>query len=87
MVEAFDPYRNVTEEQWEARESVRQLLENTLSRQVNRFEAQPRGLTRQCLSGPSVYERGTEIVPARPNTPLTLRMENANFRRVAPMTA
>ena len=80
-------YPNVTEEQWEAREPVRQLLENLLSRQVRIFDAQHHDLMRQCLAGPSPCERAAEIVPTNPNTDFMQRMENSNFRQVARMTS
>ena len=76
------PARRITEQQWEAREPVRQLLENILRRQVELFEAQHQYLLRQSLAGPSSFERAAEIVPTHPHSQLIQRMEDANFRQV-----
>ena len=75
-------YPDITAEQWEAREPVRQLLENILTRQVEIFEAQHHNLLRQCLAGPSCYERAAALAPTLPNTKLMQRMEDANFRQI-----
>jgi hypothetical protein len=84
--ESADPHPEITEEQWAAREPVRQLLENLLTRQVEIFEAQHRELLRESLAGPSPYERAAEIVPSDPSTKLMQRMEDSNFRQVARIT-
>jgi len=80
------PSPDLTEEQWEAREPVRQLLENLLSRQVEIFDAQHHDMLRQCLAGPSPRERAAEIVPTHPNSELMQGMEDSNFRQIARMT-
>jgi hypothetical protein len=80
-----DPYPQITEEQWEAREDARQLLENILSHQVEMFDAQHHDLLRQSVAGPSPQERAAEIVPTHPNAALMQRMEDSNFRQVARM--
>jgi len=82
-----NPYPHITEDQWAAREPVRQLLENLLTRQVEIFEAQHRELLRESLAGPSPEERAAEIVPSDPQTKLMQRMEDSNFRQVARITS
>jgi hypothetical protein len=77
----------ITEAQWEAREPVRQLLENILRRQVEIFEAQRQDMLRQILSGPSVYERAAEIAPPHPHVQLMQKMEDSNCRQVLRMTS
>ena len=77
-----DAYPNITEEQWEAREPARQLLENLLTRQVEIFDAQHRELMRQCLNGPTPYERAAQIAPTHPDAPFMQRMEDSNFRQI-----
>ena len=81
-----DPYPHIPEELWEAREPVRQLLQNLLTRQVQIFEAQHEDLMRQSVAGPSVHERAAEIVPTHPNSKLMQRMEDSNFRQMARIT-
>jgi len=87
QAEEIDPHSKITEEQWEAREPARQLLENILTRQVEIIEAQHHDMMRQCLAGPSPQERAAEIVPTHPNSKLMQRMEDSNFRQVARMTS
>jgi hypothetical protein len=82
-----DPYPDITEKQWEAREDVRQLLENILSHQVEMFDAQHHDLLRQSVAGPSPHERAAEIVPTHPNALLLQRIEDSNFRQVARMAS
>ena len=77
-----DAYPNITEEQWEAREPARQLLENLLTRQVEIFEAQHRELMRQCVNGPTPYERAAQIAPTHPDAPFMQRMEDSNLRQI-----
>jgi hypothetical protein len=77
-----DAYPNITEEQWEAREPARQLLENLLTRQVEIFEAQHRDLMRQCVNGLTPYERAAQIAPTHPDAPFMQRMEDSNFRQI-----
>ncbi len=85
--EQDNPYPHITEEQWEAREDARQLLENILSHQLETFDAQHHDLLRQSLAGPSPHERAAEIVPTHPNATLMQRMEDSNFRQVARMAS
>jgi hypothetical protein len=85
--EEGDPHPDITEEEWQAREPVRQLLENILSRQVQIFEAQHQDMLRECLSGPSPYERAAEIVPTHPNTKLMQRLEDSQCRQLLRMTS
>jgi len=82
-----DPYPHITEEQWEAREDARQLLENILSHQVEMFDAQHHDLLRQSVAGPSPHERAAEIVPTHPNAALMQRIEDSNFRQAARMAS
>ena len=83
--EKADPHPEITEEEWAAREPVRQLLENILTRQVKIFEAQHRDLLRQCLGGPSPYERAAEIVPTDPSAQFLQKMEDSQCRQVLRM--
>jgi len=80
-------YPNITEDQWDKREPVRQLLENLLTRQAELCQAQSIALLRDSLNGPSPYERAAEIAPAHPNARLMQRMEDSNFRQVARVTS
>ncbi len=82
-----DPYPHITEEQWEARDDARQLLENILSHQVEMFDAQHHDLLRQSVAGPSPHERAAEIVPTHPNAALMQRIEDSNFRQAARMAS
>ena len=82
---APDPYPNVTEAQWQAREPVRQLLENILTRQVEEFEARHHDLMRQMVSGPSPYELAAQIAPTHPDLDVIRRMEESNFRQLLRM--
>ena len=77
-----DAYPNITEKQWEAREPARQLLENLLTRQVEIFDAQHRELMRQCVNGPTPYERAAQIAPTHPDAPFMQRMEDSNLRQI-----
>jgi len=80
--EKADPHPEISEEEWAAREPVRQLLENLLTRQVETFEAQHQELLRESLAGPTVYERAAVIVPTHPDSKLMQRMEDSNCRQV-----
>jgi hypothetical protein len=75
-------YPHITAEEWEAREPVRQLLENILARQAEICETQRRALMRECLAGPSTFERAAEIAPVHPNSRFMQRMEDSSFRQV-----
>jgi hypothetical protein len=81
-----NPYPDVTEEQWAAREPVRQLLENLLTRQVEIFDAQHHELLRQSLAGPSAYERAAEIAPTLEDAKLMQRMEDSSCRHLLRMS-
>jgi hypothetical protein len=80
--EEVSPYPGITEEEWEAREPVRQLLENILSRQVQLYEEQRHEILQELVAGPSPYERAAEIAPTQSNDLLTQRMEEFSFRQV-----
>jgi len=69
-------------EEWAKREPVRQLLENILARQAELCEAQRTALLRECLAGPSSFERAAEIAPTHPNAILMQRMQDSSFREV-----
>ena len=69
-------------EEWEARERQRQLLENTLTRQVEICEAHRKAILKESVAGPSRYERGAEIALAHPNAALMQRMEESSFRQI-----
>jgi hypothetical protein len=80
--EAEDACSGLTEEEWAARQRVRQLLENILNRQVEMLKAQRQDLLRQSIDGPSPYERAAEIVPTQPEIKFMQRMEDSNCRQV-----
>lgn len=80
-------YPNITAQEWDAREPVRQLLENILTRQAELCEAQRYVTLRESLAGPSPYERAAEIAPAHANAMLVQRMEDSNFRQVVRVTS
>jgi hypothetical protein len=80
--EAPNPYPDMTEEQWQARETLRRLLANILRRQVELCQAQRVDNLRECVKGPSPYERAAEIAPNHPNARLMQRMDDASFREV-----
>jgi hypothetical protein len=84
--EEVNPYPDITEEEWEVREPVRQLLENILSRQVKILDAQHQDLLRECLTGPSAYERAAEIVPSYANSKLIQRLEESQCRQLTRLT-
>jgi hypothetical protein len=69
-------------EEWEGRERVRHLLKNILTRQVELCEAERVENLRECVKGPSPYERAAEIVPAHPHARLMRRLQDSNFREV-----
>ena len=77
-----NPYPHITEAQWEAREPVRQLLENILTRHVRILEGQHRDMLRKMVAGPSPHERAAEVAPAHANNPLMQRLEDSSLRRV-----
>jgi len=69
-----------------ARERARQLLENILTRQVEHCEALRVANLRECLAGPSTFERAAEIAPTHPDARLMRRMQDSNFREVRRVT-
>ena len=75
-------YPQITEEEWEARERPRQLLENILKRQVELCEMERVANLRECVKGPSPYERAAEIAPTHPSTLFVQRMEDSYFRQI-----
>ena len=68
--------------EWAKREPVRQLLENMLARQAALCEAQRTAILRNCLAGPSSFERAAEIAPIHPNAVFMQRMQDSAFREV-----
>jgi hypothetical protein len=80
------PPSDSTSAEGEARERVRQLLENILKRQVELCEAQRKAILKESLTGPSPYERAAEIAPTHPNARLMRRMQDSNFREVRRVT-
>lgn len=82
-----DAYPGITEEQWEEREPVRQLLENLLTRQVEIFEAQHHELMRQCLKGPSPHERAAEFADTYADAQFMQRMGDSNFRQIVRLSS
>jgi hypothetical protein len=82
-ISAAARYPRITPAEWQAREPVRQLLENLLRRQVEVCEARCNATLRELLDGPTLYERAAEIAPTHPNSRLMQRMEDSSFRQVA----
>jgi hypothetical protein len=76
------PYLNITEQQWEARERARQLLENILTRQVESCETQRQTLRRESLAGPSPYELAAEVTPGVHEARCLRRLQNSYFREI-----
>jgi hypothetical protein len=85
--EEANPYPDITEEQWAAREDARQFLENILTHQIEMFDAQHHDLLRQSVAGPSPHERAAEIAPTHPNAALMQRIEDSNFRQASRMAS
>jgi hypothetical protein len=81
-----NPHPNISEEEWEARERPRQLLENILSRQVDICEEERTLLLRESVKGPSPYERAAEIAPNHPEARLMRQMQDSNLREVRRLT-
>jgi hypothetical protein len=81
------PTSGISSAEWEAREPVRQLLEHILSRQVELCEAQRSATLRECLTGPSPYERAAEIAPTHGTATLMRRMQDSNFRQVVRLSS
>jgi len=79
-------YRNITPEEWESREPVRQILENILRRQVELCVAHHDQLLKELINGPTLHERAAEIAPVLTNTQHMQRLEDANFRRATRLT-
>ena len=69
-------------EEWTKREPVRQLLENLLARQAELCKAERTTLLRQCVAGPSSFERAAEIAPTHSKARLMQRMQDSAFREV-----
>src|SRR5208283_5612797 len=84
--EKDDRYPKITEEDWFARERVRKLLRNILSRQAEACEAQRKSLLKESLAGPSPYELAAEIAPNPSDALLARRMQDANMREVRRLT-
>jgi len=85
--EEDERYPNLTAAEWQAREPVRQLLENILTRQGELCDAQRKAILKECLAGPSPHERAAEIAPAHRNATLMRRMQDSNFRQVVRLTS
>ena len=81
-----DPYPHITDEQWGAREPVRQLLENILAHQAELCEAARQACLREAVSGPSPFERAAEIAPTPAEALAMRRMQDANLREVRRLT-
>jgi hypothetical protein len=81
-----DPYPHITAADWEAREPVRQLLENILARQAELFEALRQAILKETLAGPSPYERAAEFAPSHADALLMRRIQDANMREVRRLT-
>ena len=60
------PYPAITAAQWAAREPARQLLENILTRMAESFALRRQALIKECMAGPTPYERAAEFTLAQP---------------------
>jgi hypothetical protein len=76
----------ITEDEWDKREPVRQLLENLLIRHAELCQVRGIALLRESLNGPSPFERAAEIAPTHPNVRLMQRIEDSSFRQIARIT-
>lgn len=76
-------YPNITHEQWEARQPVRQLLINMLVREAELFEARQNSLLKELVKGPTPFERAAEITPTSPHATLMQRLEDSNLRQAS----
>lgn len=81
-----EPYPHITAEEWEAREPVRQLLENILVHQSELCEAIRQACLKEAVSGPSPYERAAEIAPTPAEALVARRVQDANMREVRRIT-
>lgn len=81
-----DPYPHITAEQWEAREPIRQLLQNILTHQAEYCEAKRQEILKESVKGLSAYERAAEVAPIHQEGLLLRRMQDANFREVRRIT-
>ncbi len=79
-------YPQITEEEWESRERVRQLLQHILTRQVELCEMERLANLRECVKGPSPYERAAEIAPTHLSAMVMQRMEDSYFRQIWRLT-
>ncbi len=77
-----NPYRHITAQMWEAREPVRQLLENILTHQAEFCENQRQVILKDSLAGPSPFERATEISTDYSEELLKRRVQDSNLREV-----
>ncbi len=75
-----DRYPKITAEMWEAREPVRQLLENILTHQMEIYEARRKALLSELAAPPSLYERAAGITPSDCDVKLMQRVEDSNLR-------
>lgn len=73
-------YPGIADWLWEAREPMRQLLENLLRREADIFQARIDALVKEIIAGPSLYERAAEITPTPDHSTLMQRMEDSNAR-------
>lgn len=81
-----DPFPHITPAQWEAREPVRQLLENILTHQAELCETMRQAVLKDAVAGPSPYELAAEITPSHTDALLMRRMQDANLREVRRLT-
>lgn len=75
-------FPHITARQWEAREPVRQLLENILTHQAELCEGLRRAILKDSLAGPSPFERAAEISPDYSEELLKRRVQESNLREV-----
>ncbi len=76
-------FPQVTADEWKARESLRQLLENLLKRKQQACEAERSAFLQESLAGPTPYERAAEITPTERGPVLSAhRLEEFGFRQI-----
>jgi hypothetical protein len=84
--EQDERYSKITPAEWQAREGLRQLLENILTRYVEICGEQRKALLKESVKGPSPYERAAEIAPTHPDARVMRGMQDSSLREVRRLT-
>lgn len=80
------PYPHITAADWEAREPVRQLLENILTHQAEFCEETRQAVLKEAVAGLSPFERATEVAPLHQDALAMRKIQDLNFREVRRVT-